>query len=312
MHNIHRHPLSSICILILFSFMLIFPRQVFLGAKSGLLLWFQTIIPTLLPFSIISNIMIKTGSFYYISNAVGPLFRPFFCVSSAGVFAVIVGFICGYPLGAKVITQLLASQSISKEEADYLLSFCNNVSPIFIINYLVISALGDARLILPVLCILIGSPILCSFLFRFFQKNKFQKPYCDMNPEIHITSFHIQTLNACLMDSFEMMVYLGGYIMIFSVIISLLQTFRFLELIRYLLPLLEVTNGISLLQTYALPYKISLLFTLAITSFGGICALFQTKMVLAGSGLSLRKYTAKKLVTMLVTSLLTILYLFFI
>ncbi|MDD3361001.1 MAG: nucleoside recognition domain-containing protein [Hespellia sp.] len=312
MQHVHRHPLSSICILILFSFMLIFPRQVFLGAKSGLLLWFQTIIPTLLPFSIISNIMIKTGSFYYISNAVGPLFRPFFCVSSAGVFAVIVGFICGYPLGAKVISQLLANQSISKEEADYLLSFCNNVSPIFIINYLVMSALGDSRLILPVLCILIGSPVLCSFFFRFFRKNKFEKSDCHTDSKIQITSFHMQTLNACLMDSFEMMVYLGGYIMIFSVIISLMQTFRFVELIRYLLPFLEVTNGISLLQTYSIPYEGTLIFTLAITSFGGICALFQTKMVLAGSGLSLRKYTIKKLATMLVTSLLTILYLFFI
>ncbi|MDD3403626.1 MAG: transporter [Hespellia sp.] len=310
MQKIKEHSFSSICILLLFIFMLLLPRQVFLGAKSGLLLWFQTILPTLLPFSMISNIMIETNSIYYISNAVGPVLRPFFRVSSAGVFAIVIGFLCGYPLGAKVIGQLLKNDAVSREEAEYLLSFCNNVSPIFLINYLVISALQRVSLMCPVLMIMIASPILCSFLFRFGKcKNTIPE---SATSDIQIKPFRMKILNRCMMDSFEMMVYLGGYIMAFSILFTLLIHLPGFGFLTCLLPFLEVTNGISLIQTFPLSFAQRFIFTLSICSFGGICAIFQTQLVLSGTSLSVWSYTKKKLVTMLVTSLLACLYLLFI
>lgn len=314
MQTIQKHPFSSVVVLLMFIFMLVLPQQVFLGAKAGLILWFQTILPTLLPFSVISNVLIETNTIYYISDAVGPVFRPFFRVSSAGVFAIVVGFLCGYPLGAKVITQLLLNKKISFQEADYLLSFCNNVSPVFIINYIVIASLNRPDLTLPILSIMIGSPILCSFFFRKHYKVTLTLVnYKQAHSLNEIKPFHLKTFNACLMDSFEMMVYLGGYIMLFSILFYLLDSFHFIfPFINCILPFLEITNGISLIQTFPNIFYQKLIFTLSISSFGGICALFQTKMVLEKTGLSIRNYAIKKLITTLVTSLLTCLYLLFI
>lgn len=307
---------STFGLLLLFLLMLVSPTEVFIGAKNGLLLWFQTILPTLLPFVIMSNVMIKTNTLYYISKIFGPVLKPFFQTTSAGVFVIIIGFLCGYPLGAKVIGQLYDNNGLNQEEAEYLLSFCNNVSPIFLINYLVIHSFHRVELIFPVLFIMIGSPVLCSFLFRIGK-------VCTTNTRISSlsnsplsirrpTPFTLHLFNQCMMDGFEMMVYLGGYMMTFSILVTLLHNDTFTWFTPWILPFLEVTNGISYIQTLPLTFEQQLVFSLAITSFGGICAILQTQMVLAKTNLSIRVYTIKKLVTMLVTSLLTVLYLLFI
>ncbi len=50
--------LTILCVLLFFTAMLIFPKETFQGASSGVLLWFHTVLPTLLPFLIISNLLI--------------------------------------------------------------------------------------------------------------------------------------------------------------------------------------------------------------------------------------------------------------
>ena len=54
-------------VILLFFIMLSFPQEVFNGASEGLLLWFQIVLPTLLPFIIISNVLIQTNSISILS-----------------------------------------------------------------------------------------------------------------------------------------------------------------------------------------------------------------------------------------------------
>ena len=95
------------CMIGFFVLMLCFPRETFEGATSGLLLWFQIILPTLLPFIILSNLLIHTNAVTYISNIIKPFIQKLFRVSNYGCYAVFVGFLCGYPMGAKVVADLI-------------------------------------------------------------------------------------------------------------------------------------------------------------------------------------------------------------
>lgn len=336
-----KHKISSVIVVLFFLIMLIRPRQVFQGAEEGLLLWYRTILPTLLPFSIAANLMIETDSIHYITR----IFRPFLCsifkVSPAGSFAIVVGFLCGYPLGAKSAAQLVSTGYISEAEGSYLLSFCNNVSPVFIINYVVLASMKKPELLIPVVGILISAPVISSFLFRFYSFCRY-KAMCAVRDTTHIEdgqsaansissctienqteinaadsmhqnlNFNLHLFNKCMMDSFEMLVYVGGYLMMFSVIFTLLKDMfsqSSLSFFTYLLPMLEITNGISYIQQFGLPFNFCFILTLMTASFGGICQIAQTHYVLEGTTLSIRKYTIEKLVTMLVTSLIAILYL---
>lgn len=106
--------LKGIGIVLLFVVMLVSPKAVFTGASEGLLLWFQIILPTLFPFLLITNLLLTTGNMYLISSAFGTILTRIFHVSSNGSFAVVTGFLCGYPMGAKTAADLTVSGYISK------------------------------------------------------------------------------------------------------------------------------------------------------------------------------------------------------
>ncbi len=153
-----------------FLLMLCCPKEVFNGASEGLLLWFQILFPTLFPFLLITDLLMATGGIRMISKVLSVPFGILSRVSGEGTFAVVAGFLCGYPMGAKITADLIRNQSISVEEGTYLLSFCNNTSPIFIINFLVWKTLEKKELLFPSLMILLGTPVVMSFLFRSIYK----------------------------------------------------------------------------------------------------------------------------------------------
>ena len=100
-------------ITLIFGTMLLFPRAVFNGASEGLLLWFQIVFPTLFPFMLITNLLMESGGLACISRILRRPFRRIFGVSGNGSFAVLAGFLCGYPMGAKVTADLLRSGRIT-------------------------------------------------------------------------------------------------------------------------------------------------------------------------------------------------------
>ena len=67
----------------LFLAMLVSPDIVFTGAADGLLLWFNTIFPTLFPFMFITAILLKSGGLNIIANVLGKPLGKIFSVSAA-------------------------------------------------------------------------------------------------------------------------------------------------------------------------------------------------------------------------------------
>ena len=296
-----------------FAFMVIHPSKTFHAANSGLLLWFQIILPTLFPFTLISNLLFSTNTVFYISKILHPFLFPVFKSSPYGSFAILSGFLCGYPVGSKVISDLLSQKKISKNEASYLLSFCNNTSPSFITNYIVLNGLGDKALIFPSLLILYLSPVVCSFLFRLIYKPSSWLKNPDPSCPKYKTHFHFEMFDHCIMNAFEVITKIGGYIIAFSILLSFLQSIPIsLKIWKIVfLPSLEITNGISFLCHSKLWFPLKYLLILCLTSFGGLCSIAQTKCMIQDSGLEIFPYILEKLVTTFVTSLFAILYLIF-
>lgn len=297
----------------LFFAMLAAPEEVFRGAQDGLLLWFRTIFPTLFPFMTISGIMIAGGGLTVISAVFGRPFSLLFATSGNGVFAVLTGFLCGYPAGAKTTADLIRAGRISRDEGAYLLSFCNNVSPGFVINYIVLNIFNEKKLLLPTLLILNGVPVLLSLVFRRrylkgeksfrIDNNSFKKDSADEK------KFDFSAVDACLMDSFEAIVKVGLYIIAFSVLISLAGgTGKEYPFINYVLPILEITNGIRMIGSAVPDLKVCYPLILGLTSFGGICAAAQTKSMISGCGIPLTPYIAQKLAAAAAASLIGFLY----
>ncbi len=302
-----KHRFSFFIILVFFLLMLIFPQQTFLGAQEGLLLWFQTLLPSLLPFIIFSNLLISTNAVSYISQILKPFLCHLFQISDSASYAVFIGFLCGYPMGAKTISDLSNANYITKKEGQYLLSFCNNTSPMFIISFIVMQNFRNDDYLLGTLLILFISPVICSFLFRrFYQPSLyFSQTFKPHKPSFQ---FDFQAVDTSIQNAFETITKIGGYIILFSI---LYQYAKRLPL-KYFLPFLEISNGIPFVLSWNLPFSISYILILALSSFGGLCSIAQTCSMIQGSKLSIFPYIIQKLITTMVTSFLAYIYVSFI
>lgn len=306
----------------LFAAMLALPKVVFEGAASGLLLWFNTVLPTLFPFLIITGLLIGTNAIYLIAKVIHPILGSLFHISAPASFAVLGGFLCGYPMGAKIASDLASSGHISKTEGEYLLSFCNNTSPMFVISYIFLQNLNRPNLAGISLAILIFSAVCSSFLFRHFIYRR-QNPSLSterLSPGNAQTSSEANSLtflgilDQCIMNSCETITKVGGYIIVFSILSALMRELPFSGFLWncLILPSLEITGGIQMLCSQALPFSAQYILIMALTSFGGLCAVFQTQCMVQDNRFSLFFYIIEKLITALVTSLLTYCFIKFI
>lgn len=319
-----RHFTAAI-VLLFFLTMLFFPKTVFLGASKGLLLWFQIVLPTLLPYMILINLMLHTPALHLICRMTSPFLCPILHTSYYGTFAVLTGFLCGYPMGAKTLSDLLRLQKISRTEAAYLLSFCNNTSPAFILSYVVIQNLKNATLSVPFLMILILTPLLMSFFFRLFYPlsdtyNLSCAPFLESSGHTTLSGQNVQHtsispetgfFDSCIMNAFESITKIGGYMILFSAGVQLLSML-FPDSVPFLIfcSSLEISTGIQLIVSSVSDRTLKILLCGALTSFGGWCCMAQTHSMISGVHLPFLPYTAEKLATALVTSLLLYAYIY--
>ena len=310
-----RHPALTIPILILFFSMLSFPQTVFTGASYGLVLWFRHVLPTLLPYMILINVLICTPALHWICRITSTFLCPLLGTSYYGTFAVLTGFLCGYPMGAKTTSDLLNVNKISRSEASYLLSFCNNTSPAFILSYIVAQNMKERNLCIPFFLILTSTPLMLSFIFRLFYR--LPESSCSF-PQVTPGSFSNPSesisdsfLDRCILNAFESVTKVGGYMMMFSVLIQLLASVLPNTIFSLLLySSLEISTGIRLLFSSALYTTEKIILCAFLTSFGGWCCIAQTYSMISSSQLPILPYITAKLVTALVTSLLISAYIY--
>ena len=126
--------------------LIIFSNANLSAAKNGLVLWANSIVPSLFPFFVATELLSHTNFIYYAGKISNKFMNPIFNVRGEGCFAFIMGIISGYPIGAKIATNFRENGICSKEECERLLSFTNNSGPLFIIGTVGISMFGNSTI----------------------------------------------------------------------------------------------------------------------------------------------------------------------
>ena len=285
---------------LLLAFLLLDPVRASEASAAGLLLWFHTLVPVLLPFFILSSLLIALDGVSSLMGLLYPILHRIFGCSRDGCFCLVSGFLCGFPTGARITGELVRTRHISVEEGDYLLGFCNNVSPAFLIGFCVTKSLGRPSLAGPALLLAFGIPLLFGLSTR--RGRSFSSLPAEKKTSGSQISFKIA--DACIMSGLESILKLGCYIILFSLLAELSKSLPCLSpaLTCALTGFLEITNGISLTAACTLPPRLSFALILGTASFGGLCGLAQTQGMIDGSGLSLARYLRAKLLTALSTA----------
>lgn len=299
-------------------FMLCFPSASLNGAKNGLLLWFNTILPTLLPFIVVSNLIVRLNITSILCRFLAPVLTKIFRVSRNGCYPILIGFLSGYPVGAKACSDLLIKGDIPEKEASFLLSFCNNASIMFITSFVAISNLRIPEFRYLLLFIIYGSAILSALTLRFADniKNRGRLSCTSLNSvnsSSKLEPFRFSVIDESILDGFEIITKVGGYIILFSILSQIVLEFPlpFYKTRLFLVGLLEITTGVNSICHSHLALNTKIILTSAITAFGGLSSFAQTKSVTDPSGLSMKKYITAKLLSSLYAGFFAFLYVCF-
>lgn len=277
-------------------------------------IWINNVLPSLFPYILIINIIMYLDAFNTLNNILYPIIGRVFSVSKNACFCIICGFLCGYPIGIKTINDMLEKKLICKEEANYLSVFCNNISPAFYINFIVNSNINCGnRLILEynsrfllILLILLPyiSSFFCSFIYRTTHKQQFVYIITLCKQENVSKKYNDkQFFDKCILNSFLSLLYIGGYIIIFSIIAGFLQKIIINKnILRILTSFLEISNGSYSFRNASIEACVLLLVPLA--CFGGISALFQSIQLMNCRELKMSLYIKYRLINLLIAGAL--------
>lgn len=323
-HKIKKKRMKSI-IYGLISFLLtccilFMPDAALNGASNGLLLWFNQVLPAMLPCMILTAFFLHTGLPEKLTNHSPGLLKCLTGLSPNGLYTAVLGLLCGYPMGAKITADLYRRRLLSKKEAAYLLSFANQLSPSFLIEYVLYGLFSDSGRHMHMLLCIYSGLALTALLYRVtmpvFQPSK-ETFSPGKSPEIQgkIPNTKTETskaftlgesLDVSVMNSLEIIARIGGYMILFSVLAEILcQAAVFPKpWDAILVSIIELTTGLfTLHQTFgSSPLGLSLVC--ALCAFGGLSSVMQTVSVCKDTDLSMRGYLRAKLLQSALTFLL--------
>ena len=313
-----RDALAALALLIATAGLVAAPAQAIAGAKDGLTLCFNVIVPSLFPFFVLSSLVVDLGLAAYLGRAMEGLMRPLFRVSGSCAAAVALGFIGGYPVGARTALQLYEQGLCSKTEAERLLAFCNNSGPAFILGVVGAGIFGDSRVGLLLYLTHALASLMVGLLFRFYggwERKHTPKP----RPKPIRTVTLPAAFTGAVSRSLQSTLNICAFVVFFAVVLRLLSAYGVLSALASLLSLagleaewakrlvaglLELSSGVASLQGGSgLTGRVSL--AAFMLGWAGLSVHCQVLSFLVDSGLSARVYLAGKLCHGLIAAGLT-------
>ena len=308
--SINRKLILILVITIILGAIVINPEVYITSCLNGIMVWATVVLPALLPFMFFTKTLTELGVTDILASKF-KLFPKIFKVPSLAIYVFILSILSGYPVGAKIISELYQNKVIKQTEAVRMCSFCSTSGPLFIIGTVgaeMFLCKGAGFIIF--IAHILGA-ICNGLLFRNYKrKEKFfdivNKP---KSPE-PIDSI----LSSTIYDSVISILLVGGYIALFFMIIDILSNFYILsflsDAIGYIFGLIglgtdasvgfvsgivEVTRGCLDLSASSASLSVLCVLACGVISWGGFSTHFQALTFLKKCDMKFSLYTLQKL-----------------
>ncbi|WP_413379996.1 sporulation integral membrane protein YlbJ [Alkalihalobacillus sp. 1P02AB] len=249
--------LASIAIFLAISLML-FPKESLEASVRGMNIWWNVVFPSLLPFFIVSELLISFGVVTLIGTLLEPLMRPLFRVPGVGGFVWAMGLASGNPAGAKLTARLRHENKLTQIEAERLVSFTSSSNPLFIFGAVAVGFFHNPALGILLACAHYGANLFVGLIMRFYmekenrqaqkelelarQDDKSGPKWLTVLYEEHQKDGRSlgKVLGDAVQSSVQTLLIVGGFIILFSVINKVLTLVHFVDLVGYVIGLLLV------------------------------------------------------------------------
>ena len=282
-------------------------------------MWANSVVPSLLPFFIATELLGYTNIIPMFGKLLNKFMRPLFNVPGEGAFPFIMGIISGYPVGAKIVSDFKKQGLCTNIEAERLIAFTNNSGPLFIVGTVGIGLFKDTKTGILLLITHILACITVGILFRWWKsgRNKRSTSFIETSNKLpsRISLSNLgEVLASSIMNSISTIFLIGGFVVLFSVVISILNNIGILNLFVNLISplsnvfgisdkylkgiitgLIELTNGVCDIALIANKNISSNIIICAfLLGFGGISVALQVLSITSKNNISIKPYLLGK------------------
>jgi sporulation integral membrane protein YlbJ len=239
--------------------MIFFPSAVFQASKVGISAWWNIAFPALLPFFITSELMAGYGIIQFMGVLLEPVMRPLFNLPGAASFVMAVGYTSGFPISASLAARLRKDKICTRFEAERLMCFTNNSSPLFMLI-----AVGVGMFNSPGLGVIIAvshymANVFLGLALRFYKREDarflpksgsnqhiWQKAMVEMKNTLRNDPRPFgKIMGDAVASSINKLLVIGGFIIVFSVIIKISEIIRLTALLNTAIGILAIPFGLS-------------------------------------------------------------------
>lgn len=227
--------------------LVIYPKEGVQAATAGLKIFWEVVFPSLLPFFVLSEILMGIGVVHFLGVLLEPLMRPLFNVPGVGAFALSMGLAAGYPMDAVITGKFRRANMCTRIEGERLLSFTNTADPLFIFGAVAVGMFGRQELgfIMGIAHYIASFTV--GFIYRFYRADR-RESNTEPNVILQSNILHRavralikarqedgrtfgKLMGDAVKESMSTILMIGGFIMLFSVLVRMLEVFGILTLI---------------------------------------------------------------------------------
>ncbi|MEW6539994.1 MAG: sporulation integral membrane protein YlbJ [Bacillota bacterium] len=311
------------------------PHTAFEGALLGVDTWWNIVFPALLPFFVMSELVLGLGLVGFAGVLLEPVMRPVFALPGSASFAVAVGYTSGYPVGANFSARLRSAGQCTRVEAEHLLSFTSNASPLFVLVAVSVGLFNNPALGPFLLGIHYAANLTLGLLFRHYRPHE-RRRHAGEYRHLWRRAVHEfmaadgrhpgLILGEAVKTAVGKLLVIGGFIVLFAVVIRLLDSFGLLSILAALFGLflgplglhpslnpalatgfLEMTLGIRAVSETAAPLVQQLVAVQLILAWSGLSIQAQVASFVSQTDIRLRLYLVGRVAHAFLAAVLTLL-----
>jgi len=310
--------------------MVLYPEDAFAAAVKGLDVWWNIVFPALLPFFIGSELLMGLGVVHFMGVLLEPLMRPVFNVPGVGSFVMAMGLASGFPIGSILTAKLRRDDLCSKVEGERLMSFTNTADPLFMFGAVAVGMFGYPQIGITIAIAHYLSGISTGILLRFYGRNQANSQEITGRGHILIRAVAAldtarqkdkrpmgQLLGDAIRNSVNTLLLIGGFIILFSVLIRIMTVAGivgiFSSAVTWLLApfgmdpaltpaiisgLFEVTLGSQLAgqAPAAIPLLQKVMVASAIIAWSGLSVHAQVASIISGTDMKIAPFVVARFV----------------
>ncbi len=266
------------------------------GARRGFTLCTETLLPSLFPFLVFSELLVASGAGASLGRFAGAPLRWLFGLSGAGAVSLLLGSVCGFPVGSATAVSYQKKGAMSAKELQRVTLFSNNPSSGFLIAAVGTGLFGSKQAGVALYLITLTAAAIIGLFLRFLFGKVEQPPeICHDGAK---NTLSVATFTGSVRRGFSTFLQISALVIFFASVAaataSLVCVLHPPALLTVLLHGgLELTSGAAA-ATAMLPPTVAFLAVAFLASFSGLSVCLQIHTLTDGEGTRMGAYLLAK------------------